>query len=126
MDNQKTHWEERMSLVNRRSLLSALPLASLFAFANHIAWAEEEVLIFGTDPTYRPLAFYDENNTLVGFDIDLAEAMAKQLNIKFKIEAMAFDGLIPALQTGRIHVEPEMAVREKRKTQVDFTTPFFS
>jgi ABC-type amino acid transport substrate-binding protein len=116
-----------MSAINRRSALSLLALAlpSCLAAAN-VSRAEEETLIFGTDPTYRPLAFYDENNNLVGFDIDLAEAMAKQLNVKFKIEAMAFDGLIPALQTGRIHIEPEMAVRAKRKEQVDFTIPFFS
>src|SRR5690349_15605979 len=115
-----------MRFINRRSLLAMLALASLFAPPANLAWAEDEVLIFGTDPTYRPLAFYDEANALVGFDVDLAEAIAKQMNVKFKIEAMAFDGLIPALQTGRIHVEPEMAVREKRKAQVDFTTPFFS
>jgi ABC-type amino acid transport substrate-binding protein len=116
-----------MSAINRRGVLSFLALVSASClFSASPGQADDGTLIFGTDPTYRPLAFYDENNVLVGFDVDLAEAIAKQLGVAFKIEAMAFDGLSPALQTGRIHVEPEMAVREKRKAQVDFTTPFFS
>jgi cystine transport system substrate-binding protein len=117
-----------MVKTTRRTILSvclgALILGA-FGSVRPIA-AAEDTIVFGTDPTYRPLAFYDEQQNLVGFDIDLAKAMAEKLGMKLKIEPMAFDGLIPALQTGRIDVEPEMAVREKRKEQVDFTTPFFS
>jgi ABC-type amino acid transport substrate-binding protein len=116
-----------MRNTTRRTVLSALAgviAAGLIGASD--GQAAEGTIVFGTDPTYRPLAFYDENQNLVGFDVDLAEAMAKHLNMELKVEAMAFDGLIPALQTGRIDVEPEMAVREKRKEQVDFTIPFFS
>ncbi len=116
-----------MKNTTRRTVLSALAGVIAAGFVGvSSSQAVEGTIVFGTDPTYRPLAFYDENQNLVGFDIDLAEAMAKHLDMELKIEAMAFDGLIPALQTGRIDVEPEMAVREKRKEQVDFTVPFFS
>ncbi|MGV6874970.1 ABC transporter substrate-binding protein [Pseudochelatococcus sp. B33] len=81
----------------------------------------QETIIFGTDPSYRPLAFYDDSNRLVGFDIDLAEAMAEKIGVEARIETMSFDGLIPALQSGRIHVEPEMAIRPQRREQVDFS-----
>lgn len=89
------------------------------------AVAAEEV-VFCTDPTYRPLAFYDEDQNLVGFDIDLSKAMAEHMSVDLAIDTMAFDGLIPALQAGRCDIEPEMSVREKRKEQVDFSIPFFS
>jgi len=86
----------------------------------------QDTIVFGTDPTYRPLAFMDENNKLVGFDIDIAHALAERMGAKAKIETMSFDGLIPALQSKRIDVEPEMAIRPQRREQVDFSTPFFS
>jgi ABC-type amino acid transport substrate-binding protein len=86
----------------------------------------QDTIVFGTDPTYRPLAFMDESNKLVGFDVDLAHAMAERMGAKAKIETMSFDGLIPALQSKRIDVEPEMAIRPQRKEQVDFSVPFFS
>ncbi len=86
----------------------------------------DDVLVFGVDPTYRPLAFYDENKNLVGFDIDLANAMAERMGTKAKFETMSFDGLIPALQAKRIDIEAELSVRPQRKEQVDFSTPFFS
>jgi ABC-type amino acid transport substrate-binding protein len=118
-----------MGTMTRRTVVTALvgltALGLLGAASNRTA-AAEGTIVFGTDPTYRPLAFYDENQNLVGFDIDLAEAMAERLGMELEIETMAFDGLIPALQTGRIDVEPEMAVRAARQEQVDFTTPFFS
>ncbi len=86
----------------------------------------QDTIVFGTDATYRPMAFMDENNKLVGFDIDLAYAMAERMGAKARIETMSFDGLIPALQSKRIDVEPSMTIRPARKEQVDFSTPFFS
>jgi ABC-type amino acid transport substrate-binding protein len=99
-------------------------LCALVAGPTRSSAADE--LTFGVDPTYRPLAFYDENKTLVGFDIDLAREMAKRMGATPKWETMSFDGLIPALQAKRIDIEAELSVRPQRKEQVDFSTPFFS
>src|SRR5690606_19435979 len=119
--------EGQMVKSTRRTAVTALAgFIALSLIGGARVGAAQGTIVFGTDPTYRPLAFYDENQNLVGFDIDLAKAMAERLGMELKIETMAFDGLIPALQAGRIDVEPEMAVREERKKQVDFTTPFFS
>jgi ABC-type amino acid transport substrate-binding protein len=118
-----------MKMLSRRNalaiatLIPALLGASLCVTPTRSA---EDVLVFGVDPTYRPLAFYDENKNLVGFDIDLANAMAQRMGAKAKFETMSFDGLIPALQAKRIDIEAELSVRPQRKEQVDFSTPFFS
>ena len=108
-------------------VISIVMLCSLSAGVDRMsARGSEDVLVFGVDPTYRPLAFYDEKNNLVGFDIDLANAMSQHMGTNAKFETMSFDGLIPALQAKRIDIEAELSVRPQRKEQVDFSTPFFS
>lgn len=64
-----------------------------------------------------PNIYYDENNELQGVEIDLANALAKQLGLTTKLEEYAFSGLIPALQAkqcdvimGSLYIKPE---REK-------------
>jgi ABC-type amino acid transport substrate-binding protein len=105
---------------------AALVFAALGLTFTATPGRSQEVLTFGVDPTYRPLAFYDENKNLVGFDVDLANAMAERISAKAKFETMSFDGLIPALQAKRIDVEAQLSIRPQRKEQVDFTVPFFS
>jgi polar amino acid transport system substrate-binding protein len=54
-------------------------------------------LVFATDDTYPPMEFR-ENNKLQGFDVDLADAVAKKLGVTAVFEPTAWDGLIPGLQ----------------------------
>ncbi|RGE22748.1 ABC transporter substrate-binding protein [Leucobacter sp. wl10] len=61
-----------------------------------------------------PNIFYDENNELQGVEIDIANALAKQLGITTKLEEYNFSGLIPALQAkqcdvimGSLYIKPE-------------------
>lgn len=54
-------------------------------------------LVFATDDTYPPMEFR-EADKLQGFDIDLAEAVAKKLGVTAAFEPTAWDGLIPGLQ----------------------------
>jgi ABC-type amino acid transport substrate-binding protein len=111
-----------------KTLMMSLLAFALSGVAPSLSGAQgsEEVLVIGVDPTYRPLAFYDENRNLVGFDVDLGKAIAERLGAKPKFETMSFEGLIPALQAKRIDIEPELSIRPQRKEQVDFSTPFFS
>jgi ABC-type amino acid transport substrate-binding protein len=80
----------------------------------------------GTDPTYQPLAFYDKDHNLVGFDVDIAESLVQHMNAKLSWSPMSFDGLIPALNASQIDFEPEIAVTAKRQAVVDFTDPIFA
>lgn len=62
---------------------------------------EEKVLRVGSETTYPPFEF-EENGKYVGFDVDLAEAVAKQIGYKFEFKSMGFDALIPALESDQI------------------------
>ncbi|MFD7560379.1 MULTISPECIES: ABC transporter substrate-binding protein [unclassified Streptomyces] len=58
------------------------------------------VIKVGTDSAYAPMEFV-ENGKIVGVDPDIAEALGKQLGVKFQFTAGTFDGLITSIYTGR-------------------------
>ncbi len=87
---------------------------------------QQKPLIMGTETTFPPYEFRNEKNEIVGFDIDLANAIAKKLNRELKIEDMAFDALIPALLAGKIDmIVAGMTITEERKKKVAFSDPYY-
>jgi polar amino acid transport system substrate-binding protein len=84
------------------------------------------VLRVGLTADYPPFEFI-QNKTLTGFDVDLANAIAKELGKKISIQDMDFDSLIPALQTGRIDcIIAGMTVTEERSQNVDFSIQYYA
>src|SRR5258706_2796721 len=61
------------------------------------------VLRVAVTPNYPPLEFRDPaTNELIGFDVDLAEALTRKLGVKLEWQESAFEQMIPALATGRV------------------------
>ena len=59
---------------------------------------------------------------IVGFDITMGQKIAKNAGLKLEVVDMAFDSLIPALQSGTIdYIADGMSVNEDRKKNVDFS-----
>lgn len=88
--------------------------------------AMAEVLKIGTNAEYPPFEFIDENRTITGFDMELVSEMAKRVGVELEILNMSFDGLIPALKSGKIDLAVSaMSATEERKKVVDFTTPYY-
>ncbi|MCP4345245.1 MAG: glutamine ABC transporter substrate-binding protein GlnH [Desulfobacterales bacterium] len=82
-------------------------------------------LVVGCDTNFMPFEFKQEGK-YVGFDIDLWDAVAKDLKLKYKLQPMDFNGLIPALQTNNIDVAiAAMTVKSKREEVVDFSYPYY-
>ena len=87
---------------------------------------KKEVLVMGTNAEFPPFE-YKENNEIVGFDIEIAKIIAEELGMELKIEDMVFDGLLPALQSGKVDfVIAGMTVDEERKKNVDFSESYFN
>lgn len=87
--------------------------------------SSDEVLTIGTDPGFKPFE-YKEGSKIVGFDIDLARNIAIDQGKTLKIEEMAFDGLLIALNSGRIDmVIAGMSSTPDRAKNVDFSTPYY-
>ena len=86
---------------------------------------DASVLVMGTNATFKPFE-YKENGQVVGFDVDLAREIAKDLGAELKIEDMSFDGLLPALEGGRIDIAVAgMSVTEERAKNALFSEPYY-
>lgn len=83
------------------------------------------VLRVGLEPKYPPFESTDEKNEVIGFDVDLARALAEKLGRRATFVPMDFDALLPALQSGRIDcICSAMSHTPERAQQVDFTRPY--
>lgn len=77
--------------------MKKLLLATLLSGMAFSATAAE-TLRFAASATYPPFESMDANNEIVGFDMDLAKALCKQMEANCTFTNQAFDSLIPALK----------------------------
>ena len=88
------------------------------------------VLVVGTSADYPPYEFHTEidgQDTIVGFDIAIAQYFADSLGVELKVVDMAFDSLLISLSKGDFNlVMAGLTPSEERKKAVDFTDVFFS
>ena len=90
-----------------------------------LTFANNDILTVGTNPEFQPFE-YLEDGKIVGFDVDLIEAVAEIIGKKIEWRSMAFDGLLPALQSKRIDaIIAGMTVTEERQKFVNFSDPYF-
>ena len=83
-------------------------------------------LVVGTSADYPPFEFMNDNDEFDGFDVKLMEEIGKQLELEIVWQDIGFDGLIGALQAGKIDaVIAAMSVTAERDEEVDFTQPYY-
>ena len=81
----------------------------------------------GTSANYAPFEYYNDQNKLDGFDIQLGYALAQQLGVNAVFTDFAFEGLGAAMQTNQIDtVMAAVSVTPQRQQQFDFSTVYFS
>ena len=79
----------------------------------------------GLEGTYPPFSFVDESGKLSGFEVELSEALAKELGVKVKLQATPWDGILAALESKRLDaVVNQVTISEERKKKYDFSTPY--
>ena len=83
---------------------------------------EKKTLSVANVPNYPPLEFKDpKTGTMTGLDIDLGNALAQKLGITIKWEEISFEGMIPALTTGRVDmILSGMSDLPSRRETLDF------
>lgn len=82
-------------------------------------------LVVGMELSYPPFEMTDEQGHPAGVSVDLAGALALDLRRDLVIENIAFDGLIPALKTGKIDLILSSLTRtDERAASIDFSEPY--
>ncbi|MGL4990759.1 MAG: transporter substrate-binding domain-containing protein [Sarcina sp.] len=86
-------------------------------------------IVLGTSADYPPYEFHTEidgKDTIVGFDIAIADEIAKDLGVKVEIQDMEFASLVPALQAGTVDmVISGMNPTKERAEVVDFSKIYY-
>lgn len=84
-----------------------------------------DVLVIGVDDTFAPMGFLDENNELVGFDIDLANAVAKKLGVEVKFQVIDWSMKEQELKQGNIDlIWNGYTITDARREEVLFTNAY--
>ncbi len=86
---------------------------------------KENVLVIGLDDGYPPMGFRNENNEIVGFDIDLAKAVCEKLGMELKLQQISWASKEQELNSGNIDcIWNGFAYNEKRAKTMTLTEPY--
>ena len=105
----------------------ALSALTLCMAAGSVLAKEYKELRFGVDPSYAPFESKAADGSLVGFDIDLGNAICAELKVKCKWVESDFDGMVPGLKANKFDgVISSMTVTPAREKVIDFSNELFS
>lgn len=109
----------------KNNILKLIMISAIIFIAIIGCEKENKKLYVGTNAEFEPFE-YREGENIVGFDIELIGEISKLINKDIEVEDMAFDGLLPALQTKKIDlIIAGMTATEERKKFVNFSESYY-
>lgn len=88
---------------------------------------KEGVLKVGVEGTYPPITYHDEEGNLIGFDVEIAQAIGEKLGVEVEFTEAEWDSLLAAVDSGRIDtVINAVSITEERQQKYDFSKPYVS
>ena len=111
------------------SLKYTLALLTVLAGSSTLAAAPTTLtkgtLKIGMEGTYPPFTYKDEKGQLVGFDVDIAKAVAARLGLKPEFVLTEWSGIIAGLQANKYDViVNQVAITEERQKTLAFSAPY--
>ena len=86
---------------------------------------KDGVLTVATEGTYAPFTFYNDKNELVGYDVDIARAVAQKLNLKVEFLTAPWDAMLAAFDAGKADVVfNQVSINEDRKKKYGMSVPY--
>lgn len=79
----------------------------------------------GTEGTYAPFTFHDKDGKLTGFDVEIAEEIAKRLGVKAEFVETKWDGMFAGLDANRFDmIVNQVGIKPDRQEKYDFSDPY--
>ncbi|MBF0642185.1 amino acid ABC transporter [Pseudomonas protegens] len=105
---------------------NVLRFAGACALVIAASTAQAETLKIATEGAYPPFNYVDSNNQLHGFDVDIANALCKQMKVECQIVAQDWEGIIPALLAKKYDaVVASMIATDERKKKIAFSNHYY-
>jgi cystine transport system substrate-binding protein len=84
------------------------------------------VLTIGTEGTYSPFSFHEGGNgDLIGYDVEIAEAVAAELGVEAEFEETQFDGIFAGLEAGRFDmIANQISINPTRLEKYEMSEPY--
>lgn len=107
-----------------------LAMALTLTAGSVLAGALEEIqkrgkLRVGMEPGYMPFEIMNKKGKIIGFDVDMANKMAEAMDVKVELVNTAWDGIIPALLTGKFDILMSgMTLTQQRNMSINFAQPY--
>ena len=102
-------------------------IACCISVSATLAIAADKPIRLATEATYPPFESVNSQGQMVGFDIDILNAICAQIHKTCQFVNQPWDSLIPGLQLGKFDVIfGSMAITPERQKQVDFTIPYYT
>jgi len=106
------------------TLLAAVVITMMLG--SPVSAGEWKTIRFATEGAYPPFNMLDSNGQLQGFDVDITNALCKQMGVECKLMIQDWDGLIPGLLAKKYDaIVASMSITEERKQKVDFTNKYY-
>lgn len=88
---------------------------------------EKTVLRVGVDDTYPPMEYRNENNELIGFDVDFAKALATEMGVEVEFVPIAWDGIFLGLGADKYDcIISSVSITAERLESYGFSKPYLS
>jgi lysine-arginine-ornithine-binding protein len=101
--------------------------AAVIAALGVSAASAQTTLKIGSEGAYPPFNTKDTAGNVVGFDIDIAQAMCAEMKVTCTVLTQDWDGMIPALVNKKFDfVAASMSITEERSKVVNFTDPYYT
>lgn len=85
----------------------------------------QDTIVIGLDDEFPPMGFRDENNEIVGFDIDLAKAVGEKLGVEVQFQPIDWNAKEIELESGKVDaLWNGLTITDERKESMDFTDPY--
>lgn len=111
----------------RRSMLALAALAMVTVLVAAACQPKTEKIVVATDATWPPMEFIDENREIVGYDIDLMRAIAKEAGFEVEFRNVAWDGIFAGLAAGEYDaIISSVTITEERMERYDFSNPYIN
>ncbi|AXV14860.1 amino acid ABC transporter substrate-binding protein [Neorhizobium sp. SOG26] len=117
----------RLKTIAIAALIQVAATLPSLAGENLTAIQQAGVFKIGTEGTYAPFTFHDQSGKLVGFDVEIGEAVAEKLGVKAEFIEGKWDGLIAGIDSKRYDaVINQVGITEARKQKYDFSDPYIA